>query len=525
MKMKMNLKRQKLFLQRADESRSTLSARVCHPVGEVIPKKSRAAFQGWLLEPAPKPKAWKARLHTKNSSSFILDFGEHVVGTFQFSLIAKGAMDAPLHLKLVFGEVPSEVCEPFDPYERGLSRGWLQDEMMNVFPPKKIRIERRMAFRYVKFEMTRPSPGYTVQISDVSCTAVSSANRKRLIPYRGPKEYKEIDAIGVRTLANCMHDAFEDGPKRDRRLWLGDLRLQALANEVTFRNYDLVRRSLYLLAAFAPVDDLIRSDVYVFPMIGQGGCCILDYALLFVPTLLEYTKASGDKATARELWTLAKFQVNFVLKKFVDQRGLFVDPKKYWLFIDWRHGLQKETPIQGILVFALGQLIKLAEYLGLAPEIPDALATQQKLIGAAREYLRDSKTGFYVSGQDRQISWHSQAWLIIAGVIPPDEGARLLKLLRRKRDAVRPAGPYGYHYVVEAMFICGLKKEAFELISTYWGGMANAGASTFWEIYDPENDHLSPYSNHHVNSYCHAWSCTPSYFIRRHFDSRPASKL
>jgi hypothetical protein len=25
---------------------------------------------------------------------------------------------------------------------------------------------------------------------------------------------------------------------------------------------------------------------------------------------------------------------------------------------------------------------------------------------------------------------------------------------------------------------------------------------------------LSPYGDHHINSYCHAWSCTPSYFIR-----------
>ena len=28
-----------------------------------------------------------------------------------------------------------------------------------------------------------------------------------------------------------MQDVFEDGPKRDRRLWLGDLRLEALANK------------------------------------------------------------------------------------------------------------------------------------------------------------------------------------------------------------------------------------------------------------------------------------------------------
>ncbi|MFR6136264.1 MAG: hypothetical protein ACLUI0_06370 [Blautia massiliensis (ex Durand et al. 2017)] len=58
---------------------------------------------------------------------------------------------------------------------------------------------------------------------------------------------KKLDRVSLRTLQNCMQDVFEDGPKRDRRLWLGDLRLQALANYETFKNYDLVKRCLYLL--------------------------------------------------------------------------------------------------------------------------------------------------------------------------------------------------------------------------------------------------------------------------------------
>ena len=42
--------------------------------------------------------------------------------------------------------------------------------------------------------------------------------------------------IAVNTLKNCMQRVFEDGPKRDRRLWIGDLRLEALANYYTFEN-------------------------------------------------------------------------------------------------------------------------------------------------------------------------------------------------------------------------------------------------------------------------------------------------
>ena len=509
--------RKKLFLQRADEIRPVLTERICHPKGEVVAQASPSDFQGWKLTAAPEPNAWTERLYKyKGAGSLILDFGEHLVGYFQFSLLTEGDLiDAPLHLKVVFGEVPSEVCEPFDPFHGALSRGWLQDEVYNIIPKENIRIERRMAFRYVKFEIVGPSHNYGIRFADISCVAVRSVDPAQLAPYRGPADFKEIDAVAVQTLANCMQDVFEDGPKRDRRLWLGDLRLQALANEVTFKNYGLVRRCLYLLAAFATEEELINSDCYTYPKLGKGGCTILDYALLFAPTVLEYAKSSGDWETAHELWPVAKFQIEFVLKKFIDERGLFVNPKSYWIFIDWRAGLQTETAVQGIMVFVLGSLIELAERLGLQSEIPYAVPTRKKMSEAASRYLRDEKTGFYVSGPDRQVSWASHAWLVIAGIISPEEGRALLPKLQAHKDVVLPAGPYLYHYVVEAMILCGLKKEAFDLMRTYWGGMVRAGACTFWEIYDPTNDHLSPYENHHINSYCHAWSCTPTYFLRR----------
>ena len=87
--------------------------------------------------------------------------------------------------------------------------------------------------------------------------------------------------------------------------------------------------------------------------------------------------------------------------------------------------------------------------------------------------------------------------------------------------AIRPVTPYLYHHVVDAMLVCGMKKESLDLLQSYWGGMVNAGADTFWEVYDPANSLLSPYGTVHINSYCHAWSCTPSYFLRSGLLAKP----
>ena len=51
----------------------------------------------------------------------------------------------------------------------------------------------------------------------------------------------------------------------------------------------------------------------------------------------------------------------------------------------------------------------------------------------------------------------------------------------------------------------------------YWGEMIHDGADTFWELYNPFNKYESPYGSVAVNSFCHAWSCTPTYFLRKFY--------
>ena len=58
--------------------------------------------------------------------------------------------------------------------------------------------------------------------------------------------------------------------------------------------------------------------------------------------------------------------------------------------------------------------------------------------------------------------------------------------------------------------------EAAAYIKNYWGGMVKLGADTFYEVYVPGDPDFSPYGDRMINSMCHAWSCTPSYFIRKY---------
>ena len=65
--------------------------------------------------------------------------------------------------------------------------------------------------------------------------------------------------------------------------------------------------------------------------------------------------------------------------------------------------------------------------------------------------------------------------------------------------------------------LVGGKKMGLQKKEGKWGGMNELGADTFWELYNPENPSESPYGGTIVNSYCHAWSCGPAYFLRKYF--------
>ena len=99
-------------------------------------------------------------------------------------------------------------------------------------------------------------------------------------------------------------------------------------------------------------------------------------------------------------------------------------------------------------------------------------------------------------------------------VLNQKEAQTAIRTALASDSTVMPGTPYATHYLIDAMLLCGMNQEAKDYMLDYWGGMVNKGADTFWEIWNPEDPDASPYGGTIVNSYCHAWSCSPSYFLR-----------
>lgn len=448
--------------------------------------------------------------------SIVLDFADHQVGYVSITLKSVGSpQDAPAYLRLKFGEVAKEITEDSNEYDGWISRGWIQEEFIHIdVLPTTLHLPRRYAFRFMEIYAVDTSPKFQVVIEDVVCNTVSSVDDSSINPLGSvDKTMEKMDKVSIRTLQNCMQSVFEDGPKRDRRLWIGDLRLQALANYVTFKNYDLVKRCMYLFAGLTRDDGAVGACLFIEPQYLVDDTFFFDYSLFFVSILRDYYKETKDIKVVEELWDIAYRQIELSRDKF-DENNLIKDIDGFWCFVDWKEGLNKQTSAHAIYIYSLNAGIELAKILG-KNEIKEELEKERELcIEAAMKYLWDDEKELFISGEEKQISYASQVWMILADVVNKEKGRKLLCRIIDIKPEMGMVTPYMNHHFVEALLLCGEKEKALEYMKYYWGGMLEQGADTFWELYNPENPSESPYGSSMVNSYCHAWSCTPTYILR-----------
>jgi alpha-L-rhamnosidase len=508
--------RNEKFITKAATLMPQFANETVRPCSLVKIEKDSAKIHGWgtnIVEPADQLISHDYG----KGDEFILDFGTHLVGYLSMNIVPVGSPpDAPLHLKLTFGEMPVEMAEPFSEYDGWLSSSWLQEETLHVdVMPDKIELPRRYSFRYVKVEVLNTSPKYRVSFENVQCKTVTSADVTRLKEFNHADPLlNEIDKVSIKTLQDCMQEVFEDGPKRDRRLWLGDLRLQALANYETFQTNDLVKRCLYLFAGVPNDKGKVAANLFIAPSLIPDDTYLFDYSLLFTTTLFDYFDATKDYETLTELWPLAYKQVELALER-LDEKGIVKDDESWWSFIDWHEKLNKQAPSQAILIYTLRRAIEIAQILN-SNKFALLEKQLQDVIEATLTHLWDEDSGFFISGSEQQVSWASQIWMVHAEILNPEDNRKLINHLLSTKPDIGLTTPYMYHYLVEALILVGEKEKAIAQIKAYWGEMIKDGADTFWELYDPENKDFSPYGSYLINSYCHAWSCTPTYLIRKY---------
>ena len=317
-----------------------------------------------------------------------------------------------------------------------------------------------------------------------------------------------IWAVAEHTFRLCSGIFFIDGVKRDKWIWSGDAYQSLFVNRYLMADPDIEQRTLLALRGNDPMTGHINT--------------IMDYSLLWVLGVKEHFDGYGDRDFLELVYPKVCSLLEFCRGR-LDNRGFLTAREGDWVFIDWAD-LDKDGPLcaeQMLLCACWEAAAQLSEALGQDGDryraCRDALAEQ---IDAC---YWDGELGAYVdsftSGR-RHISRQTNLLAIRCGVA---DAAKTELILNHVIDdpAVPPiTTPYFNFFQLDVLAEHGRLDWVMEYIRTYWGGMLDRGAVTFWEEFDPTvtgSEQYDMYGDKFGKSLCHAWAASPVYLLARYF--------
>lgn len=330
------------------------------------------------------------------------------------------------------------------------------------------------------------------------------------VQYRGDFQCSDallqrIWEVGRYTTELCMDDAFMDTPWRERGQWLGDMRVEMLVAAYTFGDSALARKAF--LQYIQSQDDsgwfrgVFPSDPPFDPVL-PTFCCLLPVAVW------EYFLLTEDKTLLTELWEGIQ-KLARTLLSLRDEEGLLCDLPG-WVFVDWANVITKgqSASVNALAYWALEYCARIARALGYPEQGGQWEMGASEIKEGINDLLWNPIKGFYADSRieghpTEATSQQSNVLCALVGITDARQRAQIFDFLSTpgRSKEVEIATPYFAYYLLELLFANGQYDWAMDTILARWKPMLDAGATTFWEQWEPHW------------SLCHAWSAAPTYLL------------
>lgn len=194
-----------------------------------------------------------------------------------------------------------------------------------------------------------------------------------------------------------------------------------------------------------------------------------------------------------------------------------------WTFIDWAD-LDKTGAV------CAEQMLMAKAYHALT-EISKALGYEyfdyQKKYADMRErinkfYWNEEKGGFIDSYQSGRSIINRQAniFAMMYGIANVRQSQSIVENVLENDEVPAITTPYFKGYELDVFGMAGKFSEIEKMLNSYWGAMADSGATTVWEEFNPELcgiSHYEMYGHKYGKSLCHAWGASPVYLFGRYY--------
>ena len=449
-----------------------------------------------------------------DKASVILDFGKEIHGGLKIVISTVSPARTPV-FRVRFGESVSETCSELNTTTSLVETG--SNEVMDL---KNNTATNDHAMR--DMELTCPyygsieigSTGYRFVRLDlltddmlVNLKEVTALLRYRDIPYEGSfncsdHRRNDIWMTGAYTVHLNMQEYIWDGIKRDRLIWLGDMHPETSTISYVFGEDESVYSSLDLAVKQYPLPNYFN---------GMSA-----YSMWYLIMQYDWYMHFGNIDFLRKHGDYIKGLVDLIDTK-VDAEGN--DELGGGRFLDWPSSPNEKGVHSGyraLIVWAMNDAAKLCRILGDEPQAKKAEAIAARL-----------NKKIMPSNNLKQ----AEGLMAIAGLKSAEDAAK----------AILEGGPKGFstfygYYMLQALAMDGKYAEALDIISKFWGGMLDLGATTFWEDFNLDwvdnvgrIDEFVPAGKKDIHgdfgaycypgfrhSFCHGWASGPTAWMSQH---------
>lgn len=428
---------------------------------------------------------------TDQRSSLLLDFGQELNGGVQ--IVVGPASRSVMEVRIRFGESVSEAMgEPNGDHAN-------HDFVFPLVPLGTQEIGNT-GFRFVRLDF----PADTL----LHLVAVRAVSLQRPLDHLGTFEcsdtrLNEIWLTGARTVHLCMQEYVWDGIKRDRLVWIGDLHPETMVIASVFGGHPIVPATLDYQRERSPLPEWMNG--------------ISSYSLWWLLIQRDWYRYQGDLSYLQGQREYLTGLLALIDSK-VDAAGQeHLDGMR---FLEWPTSGDPtaiDAGLQALVVLALQAGAELCSVLSEPAASALALSAAQR----AASFQRPASS-----------SKQANALMAMAGMAEAGTVNRDILAL----DPFRGLSTFYGYYVLQARALAGDYAGCLDLLRTYWGGMLDMGATTFWEGFEVdwmENsariDELVPPGKRDIHadfggycyeglrhSLCHGWAAGPTAWLMEH---------
>ena len=450
----------------------------------------------------------------EDRASIILDFGHEIHGGLKLVISSCAPLVTP-QVRLRFGESVSETCSELNSSKSVAETGSKSEvdlksntatndhairDMVLTVPFYGQMEVGNTGYRFVRIDLL--TPGQTINLKEA--TAIL---RYRDIPYLGTfrcsdQRLNDIWMTGAYTVHLNMQEYIWDGIKRDRLVWLGDMHPETSTIGNVFGDEESFYASMDLACQQYPLPAWIN---------GMSA-----YSLWYLIIQYDWYMRFGHKEYLEKHRDYILGLVDLI-DKCIDAQG---NDAMGAHFLDWPSSTNTEGVDAGyhaLLVWAMQDAQRMSILLGDEARAQKCREVEDRL---RRKVVNPNGLK------------QAASLMAIAGLMDPAKACR---------DYVSVGGPKGFstfygYYMLEALAMDGRYEEAMDIISQYWGGMLDMGATTFWEDFDLEwtrnagrIDAFVPEGKKDIHgdfgaycypgfrhSFCHGWASGPTAWMSTH---------